>query len=162
MSRGLGPPAGAAGLLLIVALVDAVYEGDDLEAVTDPGASWVVSEGRLLRDIEQANLEIIHAKEFLEELLADSPVPGATVREAATKAGHTWATVRRAKTALGVSSEKQGMKGPWLWQLPAKVLTDPEDAHPSEVCSFGEDEHLREADNDVQGAEVETVRGNHG
>jgi hypothetical protein len=102
------------------------------------------------------------AKEFLEELLTDSPVPGATVREAATKAGHTWATVRRAKTALGISSEKQGMKGPWVWQLPAKVLTDPEDAHPSEVSAFGENEHLRETDDDVQVTEAKTVRGDHG
>ena len=102
------------------------------------------------------------AKEFLEELLADSSMPGTTVREAATKAGHAWATVRRAKTALGISSEKQGMKGPWVWQLPAKVLTDPEDAHPSEVSAFGENEHLRETDDDVQVTEAKTVRGDHG
>ena len=128
------------------------------------------------------------AKEFLEELLTDSPVPGAAVREAATKAGHTWATVRRAKTALGISSEKQSMKGPWVWQLPAKMLTDSEDAHPTDVSTFEENEHLREPDDDLQQTitdllsrhpkglsneevaeilqvpliKVEAVRGNHG
>ena len=86
------------------------------------------------------------AKEFIEEFLADSPVLGATVREAATKAGHAWATVRRAKTALGILSEKQGMKGRWVWRLPAKVLTDPEDAHSTQMNAFEEDEHLRDKD----------------
>ena len=90
------------------------------------------------------------AKEFLEELLADSSMPGTTVREAATKAGHAWVTVRRAKGALGITSEKQGMQGPWVWQLPTKMLTDPEDTHPSEVIAFGENEHLREPDDDLQ------------
>ena len=70
--------------------------------------------------------------------------------EAATKAGHTWATVRRAKAALGITSEKQGMQGPWVWQLPAKMLTDSEDAHPTDVSPFEENEHLREPDDDLQ------------
>ena len=30
------------------------------------------------------------------------------------------------------------------------MLTDPEDAHPSEVNAFGENEHLREPDDDLQ------------
>ena len=30
------------------------------------------------------------------------------------------------------------------------MLTDPEDAHPTDVSTFGIDEHLRESDDDLQ------------
>ena len=30
------------------------------------------------------------------------------------------------------------------------MLTDPKDTHPSEVIAFGENEHLREPDDDLQ------------
>jgi hypothetical protein len=35
------------------------------------------------------------------------------------------------------------MKGPWLWQLPAKMLKCSEDAQEKDVSTFGENEHLR-------------------
>ena len=90
------------------------------------------------------------AKEFLETLLIDGPCTVSKIQEEAKNAAHSWATVRRAKRSLGLESKKQGLQGPWVWQLPTKMLTDPEDAHPTDVSTFGENEHLRAPDDDLQ------------
>ena len=71
--------------LLIVAMVDAVYKGEDLDAVTDPGASWVVSEGWLLRVIDQANLEIGHSRDFWAD--EDDDLPPQLVDDVLAMAG---------------------------------------------------------------------------
>ena len=83
-------------------------------------------------------------KEFLRGLLSDGPVPSKQVKADVDGAGHSWATVRRAQKALGIVPEKEGMKGPWLWRLPPKVLKSPEDAHQKNMSTFGENEHLRQ------------------
>ena len=90
------------------------------------------------------------AKEFLETLLIDGPCTVSKIQEEAKNAGYSGATVRRAKRSLGIKPKKQGMKGPWAWQLPAKMLTGPEDTHPTDVNTFAVDEHLREPDDDLQ------------
>ena len=79
-------------------------------------------------------------------LLCDGPRSAKSIEEDSKSAGHSWTTVRRAKHALGIESDKQEMQGPWVWQLPAKALNGSEDAHAPEMSTFEEDEHLRGKD----------------
>lgn len=84
------------------------------------------------------------AKEFLTSLLNDGPVEYKQIKSDAEGAGHSWATVRRAKNSLDIKSEKLGMKGAWVWELPPKVLKNTEDAHTNSMSAFGKNEHLRD------------------
>ena len=58
VSWGLGPPKKAAELQLTIILVD--VEGDlrDPRGLRHPVAAYVVAEGRMLREIEEANIEL--------------------------------------------------------------------------------------------------------
>jgi hypothetical protein len=63
------------------------------------------------------------AKDFLRELLADGPVPVEEVFEEARSVRIAEKTLRRAKSSLGVDSEREGNIGKrgggrWLWVLP--------------------------------------------
>jgi putative DNA primase/helicase len=82
------------------------------------------------------------AEEFLRDVLADGPVPQKEVRAATEGTGLSWATVRRAKSRLGIKPYKDGMEGGWLWGLP-KGLIDAEDARLKHMSTFGSGEHLR-------------------
>ena len=68
------------------------------------------------------------ARVFLSALLADGPVPVAEIKAHAVGSGQSWASVRRAKSALGVEARKIGFgdAGAWEWGLPglrcSKVL----------------------------------------
>lgn len=62
------------------------------------------------------------AKEFLMTLLADGELPHQTIQEEAKGAGHSAATVRRAKTALNIISSKSIMDTRWYWKLPNYLL----------------------------------------
>ena len=94
-------------------------------------------------DPEERNA-LEEAKEFLTNLLADGPVSTRQVKADADGAGHSWASIRRAQTALKIEATKEGMKGPWLWKLPPKMLKQFEDAHINCVNAFDDVEHLRE------------------
>lgn len=71
------------------------------------------------------------AAEWLTELLAHGPRPARDVERDAREAGHSIATVRRAKAAIGVVSRKPAFGGPWEWTLPA------EDAQPPKMLTQG-------------------------
>jgi putative DNA primase/helicase len=72
--------------------------------------------------------EVEEAKRFLLDVLADGPMSARKVQEEAEGAGYSWATIRRAQTALGVQATKEGLKGGWKWSLPPKMLKAAEDA----------------------------------
>jgi hypothetical protein len=67
--------------------------------------------------------------------------------------GHFWATVRRAKKALGVVAFREGGtadKGQWLWRLPdpesPKMLIKSLRGSRNNVSALGEIEHLSGGD----------------
>ena len=59
------------------------------------------------------NLALADAEDFLQTLLADSPVPSKQVDAEAQEAGVARATLRRAKASLGIKPYKDGMSGGW-------------------------------------------------
>jgi len=60
------------------------------------------------------------AEQFLLDLLADEPLPVKTIEAKAKEAGYPMPTIQRAKSALGIKSEKEkkNMAGGWVWRLP--------------------------------------------
>ena len=70
------------------------------------------------------------AKEFLAKLLAGGSALVREIEHATKEAGHSWATVRRAKAALGARSVKdKESKGKWRWTLSVVAAHDePADA----------------------------------
>lgn len=86
------------------------------------------------------------AKRFLSDLLADKPMPTKAIKADAEGAGYSWATIRRAQKALGITPTKSGMNGGWLWTLPRRCSSNPEDAQQNCVSTFGKIEHLRQFD----------------
>jgi hypothetical protein len=60
------------------------------------------------------------AAEWLEDVLADGPLPARELQELADQAGHAWATVKRAKDGVARSVRERnadGSTGQWLWRL---------------------------------------------
>jgi putative DNA primase/helicase len=62
------------------------------------------------------------AKDFLMEQLANGELPQQEIQEEAKGAGHSWASIRRAKTALNIISSKSILDKRWYWKLPAYML----------------------------------------
>ncbi|MBN1460973.1 MAG: AAA family ATPase [Armatimonadetes bacterium] len=80
--------------------------------------------------------EVDEARAFLLDALSCGPRSARSVQQDAREAGISEKRLRRAKTALGVSSEKEGMAGGWVWSLPKA----PEDGRRRPVPDNG---HLR-------------------
>ncbi len=60
------------------------------------------------------------AKAFLRDLLSDGPMRSKRIEEEARGAGHTQATIRRAREALRLKTEREaGPRGQWRWALPS-------------------------------------------
>jgi len=87
----------------------------------------------ILSEVESANEKVgalSEAKAFLLDILSDGPMPQRVIEEKAKAENISRATLRRAKTNLGVKSTKETFNGMWRWQLPENENTqDAEDAH---------------------------------
>jgi putative DNA primase/helicase len=92
--------------------------------------------------------KIEEAKTFLKDILADGPVAQTQIEADAEDAGHSWATVRRAKKKLKLNVIREGF-GPGsvsYWALPdTDAHIDGQNAHTSSqhnVSTYEENEHL--------------------
>lgn len=83
------------------------------------------------------------ACEFLADYLSNGAAATKDIQAAAKEAGHSWATVKRAKKRLNVTAEKSGMSGGWNWQIERRCSPNPEGAHTQRMSTFGKSEHLR-------------------
>ena len=86
----------------------------------------------------------VGAENFLQELLAEGPVPAKQVRADVEAAALSWSTVKRAKARLGIKAEKDGMDGGWSWSLPRRGSNLSEEDHVLNVSPFVPDEPLRQ------------------
>src|SRR5262249_12931229 len=103
------------------------------------------------------------AEDFLRVVLAAGPVAVQAIETEAKEAGHSWATVRRAKDKLGVVAVRVAQSrdddgrldghGHWQWSLTSappdrdrRCSTPTEDAHLQNMSAFGENEHVRSDD----------------
>jgi putative DNA primase/helicase len=82
--------------------------GSARELLTDPN-----------QDEDDDRSAIEAATDFLTQVLADGTTPAKTVEAEAKAAGVSWASVRRAGDALGVTKRKGS--GAWYWKLPEGV-----------------------------------------
>jgi putative DNA primase/helicase len=82
------------------------------------------------------------AMDFLRELLSAGPMPAKDAEAGAKSAGHSIATIRRARKAIGVIVDKDGFQGPWRWSLPSKALKESKEAQEKDVSAFARDERL--------------------
>jgi putative DNA primase/helicase len=88
------------------------------------------------------------AEEFLRDALAAGPVAVNDLKADAKQAALSWASIRRAKDRLGVVAQRESHGrdggGRWIWTMPipARCSSPPQDAHPFEVSTLQENEHL--------------------
>lgn len=115
-------------------------EGSARELLTDPN-----------QEVDDGRSAIQAATDFLRQVLTEGPTPSKTVEAEAKAAGVSWASVRRAADALGITKHK-GMGG-WYWRLPdeikgAQVAQGAQGAQEIQRAQHEQVEQVQQADND--------------
>jgi hypothetical protein len=120
------------------------------EGTTDHTAASLLAQP--VNGEDRSTLE--EAKDFLRDVLASGAVPARDIQKQADQAGISYATLRRAKTALTLIVRKQGgffskdrESQQWCWMLPSgESYPAAEDAqNPSEDAQTREHEHLQQS-----------------
>jgi putative DNA primase/helicase len=132
----------------------------DVAVVTWGGAVSVSADAVLEPEGAERRSERFEAMDWLRGQLADGPVPQRKIKTDAAREGFSWATLRRAKDALGITTEKSGFQGASLWRLKDALSKD---AHPidTQVSTFEqavENTNLNgvQTSKDAQHSEVKT------
>lgn len=86
---------------------------------------------------ENGNSALDDAKDFLCELLAENEMAQKDIETESKGAGHSIASIRRAKTALKIKSSKSKVDNRWYWNLPKKVPKNDEGAQDEQINSVG-------------------------
>jgi hypothetical protein len=94
-----------------VTVAEAVFKADFHNGV------WVVQGEQTIPQPGPEPAARAEAQAFLRSVVADGPRLATAVQEAATAAGISTATLRRAKEDLGIKPKRQGTV--WYWSLPA-------------------------------------------
>jgi putative DNA primase/helicase len=93
-------------------------EGPGVVAVVWGEAVRLSADAVLQPEAVEEKSERFEAMDWLRERLSEGPVSQGEIKAGAKAAGIAWRTMRRAKDSLGVTSQKEGFKGGWCWQLP--------------------------------------------
>jgi len=141
----IGPDDGGVGYTLEqVVLPSGVHT-----SVVKWGSLLTGSAREILGEVEMEEADqgsaLERAMAFLQEILAAGPVAKNKLDDAAREAGHTRATLLRAKNKLGLHAIHPAIRGPWYWKLPdspPKALNTVQDAHSPGMSTLGELEHL--------------------
>jgi len=121
-----------------------------------PGISWkgvsVHSAASLLAQPEGAEESngLADARNFLSEFLADGPRDSREVFKEARKARVSERTLYRAKAALGIKSQKEGIGDGqhWEWVFPKVVNEPPKFANNQDLAAFGKDIETKPVNSD--------------
>lgn len=100
----------------------------------------VTADEALNPDLDDHKSAMEEAKEFLEEVCAIGRT-ASQVRKQAEEAGHSWATIKRAKQALGIKPKKDGI-GPWIWRLPEEGAQGAQCKDMSTLSTFEKEEKI--------------------
>jgi hypothetical protein len=107
----------------------------------EPDPVTITAEEALTSESDDVRSEREEAEEWLLDVLAGSPIKTIELQKWAREAGHSWRTVKRAKTALKIEATKSGFSGGWSWSLPEnppKGATNPQEGQSHGVAPFGE------------------------
>lgn len=112
-----------------------IYELEEKEVQAGIKSSYVLwgevlqgSARQLLAEPEQnasgdnSKSALEDAKKFLLEILADGELAQKEIEDGTKGAGYSYATVKRAKSALNIIASKSKMDKRWYWKLPAYLL----------------------------------------
>jgi len=158
IKANLGPDA--TGLAYSIAVVDSdvgfqpviEWEADVVRTTADEALrAPTVDDGAE----SEGSTALDSAIDFLKKELADGAVSQKQIKADADQAGCSWATVRRAKDALGVKPEKLSFDGGWNWRLPdkddeANMLKDAQCSRALSSEHLRKNEHLRANPQDAQ------------
>ena len=125
LSSNNGPEGGGFAYSLVQKEVRPGIEGQYIDWGDElVGSAWDIISQAEEREENSQDRAMEAAKDFLRVVLSGGDVLCNEVKEQAQEASIKWATLRRAKDALGVRSTKGKFDGKWYWRLPSDEMIE--------------------------------------